>query len=93
MKERGIDPSNVSQPLKQKKIPRRRCKNCNGWYWKTRKNKLFCKKSCKDEYGRYGAAYGPLKAKLEKLIANTVAAAIAGLTRRLDQLEARLVSE
>lgn len=50
------------------KLPRRRCLNCNGWFLKTRKNKKFCKKECKDEYNRYGSAFGPLKEWIGKLI-------------------------
>lgn len=52
-----------------KKIPRRRCLNCNGWFLKTRKNKKFCKPECQQEYNRYGSAFGPLKDYLTKLIA------------------------
>ena len=51
-----------------KKFPRRRCWNCDGWFLKTRKNKRFCKASCKDEYNRHGSAFGPLKDYLTKLI-------------------------
>jgi len=51
-----------------KKLPRRRCLNCNGWFEKTRKNKKFCRKECKDEYNRYGSAFGPLKEWLAKYI-------------------------
>ena len=51
-----------------KKFPRRRCDNDGKWYLKTRKNKRFCSKACKDEYNRYGSAFGPLRDYLTKLI-------------------------
>lgn len=49
-------------------FPRRHCHNCNAWYRKTRKNKRFCSKECKEEFRRYGSAFGPLKTWLTKLI-------------------------
>ena len=52
----------------KKKHPRRRCKNCEGWFDKTRKNKVYCKPQCKTEFNRYGSAFGPLKSFLLKKI-------------------------
>lgn len=47
------------------------CHNCNKLTPKNRPNKKFCSEKCKTEYHGYGAAFGPLKAKLEKLIEQT----------------------
>jgi len=38
----------------------------------TKPNRKFCTDNCKTEYNRYGAAYGPLRDKLTKLIAKRV---------------------
>lgn len=50
------------------KIPRRRCYNCGGLFPLTKKNRKFCKTQCKDEFHNYGAAFGPLKVTLTKLV-------------------------
>jgi hypothetical protein len=34
----------------------------------TRKNRRFCKRECKDQYHRYGSAFGPLRDWLQKHI-------------------------
>ena len=66
LKKLGINYRNMSRELK--KYPRRRCKNCDAPFLKTRKNKLYCKKQCADEYNKFGSAYGPLKRKIEAMI-------------------------
>lgn len=38
----------------------------------TKPNRKFCSDDCKNEYNRFGAAYGPLKDKLTKLIEQRV---------------------
>lgn len=55
------------------KFPRRRCDNCGEFYPQTRKHKRFCKEQCKKEFHQHGAAFGPLKQRLEKLIRKEVA--------------------
>jgi hypothetical protein len=52
-----------------KKIPRRRCANCDKPFPKTKPNRKFCGKQCKREYEQNGGtAFGPLKTRLEKLV-------------------------
>lgn len=51
-----------------KKYPRKRCANDGTLFFKTRKNKRFCCPECKDEYHRFGSAFGPLRDYLTKLI-------------------------
>lgn len=87
LRKLGIDPANVTRELPKKNLKRRRCRNCNKFYSVTRDNKKFCCSKCKDEFHKYGSAYGPLKAKLEKLIAETCRA------EALKQLEAFAKSE
>lgn len=75
---------------------RRRCRNCGELFHPIKPNQVFCSNaqhrredggSCKDEYHRFGAAYGPLKDQLERLIARTVARESAA---RFQGLEARV---
>jgi hypothetical protein len=76
---------------------RKRCENCNSWMKLDGKNpandkkRRFCKPTCKAEFNRYGSAYGPLKQKLEGLIASTAkieaAIAIAPLLAKLMDTE------
>lgn len=54
-------------------FPRRHCKNCNKLYEKNRPNKMFCSHDCKEEFRKFGSAYGPLKEHLTKLIAKHAA--------------------
>jgi hypothetical protein len=52
-----------------KKIPRRRCANCDKPFPRTKPNRKFCGKQCKREYEQNGGtAFGPLKTRLEKLV-------------------------
>ncbi|MBF6570486.1 MAG: hypothetical protein IVW54_16590 [Candidatus Binataceae bacterium] len=51
-----------------KKLRRRRCLNDGVLFPMTRKNRRFCKRECKDEYHRYGSAFGPLRDWLQKRI-------------------------
>jgi len=45
-----------------------RCDNCSKPFLKTKPHKRFCSVQCQKEYHRHGAAFGPLKDKLTKLI-------------------------
>lgn len=65
-----------------------KCPNCGKKTPKTSHNKRFCSGKCKMEWFRFGAAYGPLKEKLEKLIEETIATRYHALDERL-----RMVSE
>jgi hypothetical protein len=49
-------------------LKRRRCKNCDKLFDVTRPNRIFCSDTCRDEYHRYGSAFGPMKAYLTLLI-------------------------
>jgi hypothetical protein len=59
---------------------KKRCINCNDWITLSGRNtgndakRKFCSELCKNEYNRFGSAYGPLKAKLEKVIREAVKA-------------------
>lgn len=55
---------------------RKRCDNCGAWFPLTRPKRRFCKDECKDEFHYHGSAFGPLKIRLEKLVANLAAEAI-----------------
>lgn len=79
----------------EKIYPVKRCSNCSKMYRQTRPNKKFCSKECKDEFNRYGAAFGPLKLKLEQLVnrwikdyADKINARLEALEARVDQIEA-----
>ena len=65
--------------------------NCPERFPMTKVNRKFCSDKCRLEYHRYGAAYGPLRDKLTKLIDETIADRykqdIATLERRVAQLE------
>lgn len=66
-----------SKPELEAKLPKKRCLNCPKFFPLTKPNRRFCSINCKNEYNRFGSSYGPLKAKLEKLIEQTIAAGIA----------------
>jgi hypothetical protein len=52
----------------EKVYPVKRCANCPKMFRQTRPNRKFCSTKCKDEWFRFGAAFGPLKEKLEGLV-------------------------
>jgi hypothetical protein len=58
----------AKQFQEQKAAVRRPCKNCDKKFIKIRPNHIFCSTECKNEYSRYGSAFGPLKQFLVKLI-------------------------
>lgn len=74
------------RPEDLKKYPRRRCRNCDALYYRTRPHKKFCSIVCKDEYHKYGSAFGPLKTYLTNLIQK------AGKEEAARQFEAYLSS-
>jgi hypothetical protein len=84
LRAQGIDPNNIARSLKRKLVKRRRCRNCFKWLViGKQQNKVFCSPECKKEFHHYGAAYGPLKLKLEKLINKLVSERIAALYKPL----------
>jgi predicted amidophosphoribosyltransferase len=88
-----IGPSgNPSRPLEPATKPdnwsRGRCENCSKPFEKTKPNRRFCCEKCQKEYHRHGAAYGPLKDKLEKLIEKRVA---EQLTERVTKVITALI--
>lgn len=56
--------------------PSKLCDNCGKRTIVTKKSKRFCSNQCRMEYHKYGAAFGPLKAKLVKVIKEETGAAI-----------------
>jgi hypothetical protein len=68
---------------------RKRCRNCDAKFLLTKPNRLFCSTACKNEYGRHGSAFGPLRVKLEKLVRKLVEAETKrGWTAQLATLRA-----
>ena len=68
---------------------RKRCRNCDAKFPLTKPNRLFCSTACKNEYGRHGSAFGPLRVKLEKLVRKLVDADTKrGWTTQLATLKA-----
>jgi hypothetical protein len=58
----------ASRNKERPEIRRHACLNDGKLYWKTRPNKKFCSRKCKEEFNRYGSAFGPLRDWLTKLI-------------------------
>lgn len=56
------------EPKKPGDLPKKRCRNCNKPFPLTKVNRAFCRQECKNEFHNFGSAYGPLKARLEKMI-------------------------
>lgn len=54
-------------------------------FLQTKPNRLFCSKTCKYEWNRFGNSYGPLRNKLEKLIRQQTAAAAKAQLAELRQ--------
>jgi collagenase-like PrtC family protease len=78
-------------------FPLKRCLNDNKQFRQTRPNRKFCCQKCKDEYNRYGSAFGPLRLKLEKMVHAWMKSYqldidqnIIRLTARLDEISGRL---
>ena len=73
-----------------KKLPRKRCLNCAKLFEMTRQGKRFCSDACRKEFHHYGAAYGPLRDKLEALIEKRVKEQVGFLVVRLGLVEQEL---
>lgn len=58
-----------------------RCHNCDKLTIKnpTQPKQRFCSDACRYEYNKHGAAFGPLKAKLEKLVRQIIQDEVARL--------------
>lgn len=82
----------------KKTARRRKCLNCDELFRPERAYPVqkFCKDACRKEFHANGGnAFGPLKAKLEKLVQKQTAALVKEMNARLDGLErtvARLYS-
>jgi hypothetical protein len=64
-----------SEPAKPKTWGRKKCKNCDRHFIRSRKNQEFCKvapdgtaSKCKAEFYRNRSAFGPLKGRIEGFI-------------------------
>ena len=65
-----------------RELKRKRCDNCGKPFVSDHPRKRFCAKTCSDEFHRYGAAFGPLKEKMEKLVRRWVREEIEKLWTR-----------
>ena len=83
-------------PLYPEKLKKKRCKNCPKFFELTKPNREFCSKKCKQEFHRYGNAFGPLKEKLFKMMAaqakSEAAAQLVAVNARIDEIDERLSS-
>jgi hypothetical protein len=79
-------PTRRTSSVRPSKI-RRRCDNCGKLFPRTRTDKKFCDDNCRKEFHRHGAAYGPIKQALEKLIEKTVKSEVQKYATRLTALE------
>lgn len=52
--------------------PTKRCLNCPKFFKQTKPHKKFCSMQCKDQFNKFGGAYGKLKEKLFAEIAKQV---------------------
>lgn len=71
---------------------RMRCDNCFAPTPKRTGNKRFCSDQCRKEFHRHGSAFGPLRVKLEKIIAQAtreLRAELEAAKLRIARLEAR----
>lgn len=65
--QRRIDRKLFGPP---KNLPRKKCVNCDKPFGQTRKDQKFCGGTCRREFHANGGnAFGPLKGRLEKMIA------------------------
>lgn len=72
------------------KLKRKRCLNCGRLFPLTKESRKFCKDECRKEFHRYGAAYGPLRQGLEKLIERTTREQYRELKQSVQQLSKRI---
>jgi len=73
--------------MDERKYPRKRCANCPRFFEQRVSNKRFCSDACRKEYFHYGAAFGPLKEKLEALVSQWLREHGVKLETRLQKLE------
>lgn len=81
-----------AKPEQPPKYGRTRCKNCDKRIPKTKVNRKFCDDACRKEFHHHGSAFGPLRIKLEKMIAVAVKdlkVQLAAINARVKRLEAR----
>lgn len=58
----------AAQEEKKPKAKRKRCLNCDKLFELTKPNRKFCSTNCKNEFGRHGSAFGPLKTHIETMM-------------------------
>lgn len=73
-------------------LPRRRCDNCPHFFRPKQAKQRFCSNKCRMEFHRYGAAYGPLKDKLENLVEELIETKYHALDQRLRMCSEGLVA-
>lgn len=82
-----VSPKRQAELRRMKKepveLPAKRCTNCPKIFRPKRIEQRFCCDNCRKEFHRYGAAYGPLKDKLEKLVAELIETKYHALDQRL----------
>lgn len=78
----------------EKVYPRARCMNCPKFFAKTKPHKKFCCRACKDQFNKFGGAYGKLKEKLfaeiHKEVRERTAEQLSALEKRVLELENRV---
>jgi hypothetical protein len=63
--------ANVPTPAQDEakpKLKRKKCLNCDKKFELTKPNRKFCTTECKNEFGRHGSAFGPLKTHIETMM-------------------------
>jgi len=82
--------ANVPAPVQDEakpKLKRRKCLNCDKKFEVTKPNRKFCTTECKNEFGRHGSAFGPLKTHIETMMTRhtkQVRIELADLVKKLD---------
>lgn len=75
----------------EKVYPRARCMNCPKFFAKTKPHKKFCCRACKDQFNKFGGAYGKLKEKLfaeiHKEVRERTAGQLSAFEKRVVELE------
>ena len=89
-RRREVRASRRDEPVFEKK----RCLNCPKFFPLTKPHRKFCSIPCKDQFNKFGGAYGKLKEKLfaeieaqVRAVRKTVFAEISDQSRRIDRLE------
>lgn len=50
------------------KLKKKRCRNCDAKFQLTKPNRKFCSTNCKNEFARFGSAFGPLRTHIETMM-------------------------